>query len=39
VPVTTRASGLGQSFEYGFKPYSITVLQIGVTRERGKDQE
>jgi alpha-L-arabinofuranosidase len=39
VPVTARADGLGQSFEYGFKPYSVTVLQIGVRHERGKDRE
>src|SRR5207237_10170987 len=30
VPATTRAHGLGQSFEYRFKPYSVTVLQINV---------
>jgi Alpha-L-arabinofuranosidase C-terminal domain len=33
VPVTTRADGLGQTFEYRFKPYSITVLEIGVRHE------
>jgi alpha-L-arabinofuranosidase len=37
VPVTTRANGLGHNFEYEFKPYSITVLQIGV--RKGKDKE
>jgi alpha-N-arabinofuranosidase len=29
VPVTTRAGGLGRSFDYRFQPYSVTVLQIG----------
>ena len=29
VPVTTKVSGLGRSFEYRFKPHSVTVLQIG----------
>ena len=30
VPVSIAARGLGQSFEYRFKPYSVTVLQIGL---------
>jgi alpha-L-arabinofuranosidase len=34
VPVTTRVSGLGRNFQYRFKPYSVTVLQIGAGRER-----
>jgi alpha-L-arabinofuranosidase len=30
VPVSIAAPGLRQSFEYRFKPYSVTVLRIGV---------
>jgi alpha-L-arabinofuranosidase len=30
VPVSIAARGLGQSFEYRFKPYSVTVLQVGL---------
>ena len=41
VPVTTTARDLSQSFEYRFKPYSVTVLQIDVGHEhpgsRGDD--
>ena len=33
VPETTTAHNLGQSFEYRFKPYSVTVLQINVGHE------
>jgi alpha-N-arabinofuranosidase len=33
VPVTTGVRGLGQSFDYSFKPYSVTVLQIDVGQE------
>jgi alpha-N-arabinofuranosidase len=28
VPVTVRVPGLGQSFDYNFAPFSVTVLQI-----------
>jgi alpha-L-arabinofuranosidase len=35
VPVITAARDLGQSFEYRFKPYSVTVLQIGVGHKYG----
>lgn len=33
VPETTTAHNLGQSFEYRFKPYSVTVLQMNVGHE------
>jgi len=33
VPETTTAHNLGQSFDYRFKPYSVTVLQINVGHE------
>ena len=33
VPETTTAHNLGKSFEYRFKPYSVTVLQMNVGHE------
>ena len=33
VPETTTAHNLGKSFDYRFKPYSVTVLQINVGHE------
>jgi alpha-L-arabinofuranosidase len=39
VPVSIAAPGLGQSFEYRFKPYSVTVLQIGVGHQHSSGAE
>ncbi|HEY0790441.1 MAG TPA: alpha-L-arabinofuranosidase C-terminal domain-containing protein [Chthoniobacterales bacterium] len=38
VPVATPAGNLGQSFDYRFAPYSVTVLQIG-SGQRGCEGE
>jgi alpha-L-arabinofuranosidase len=39
VPIVTRAGDLGRNFEYRFKPYSVTVLQIGAERNRESSED